>query len=52
MAFPGSNQFNLMLTATQYQQLVAKGADLLISGATRDSLWRGVWFNDSLWRSV
>ncbi len=30
-----------MQTDIQYQQLVAKGAELLISGATRDSIWRG-----------
>ena len=26
----------------KHQQIVAKGADFLISGATRDSLWRSV----------
>jgi hypothetical protein len=31
-----------MLRDAKYQQIVAKGADFLISGATRDSLWRGV----------
>ncbi len=29
-----------MLKDTKYQQLVAKSADCLISGATRDSIWR------------